>query len=91
MAKYIRKRDDPGYEEFVSAVRKRDKNTCQMPGCKSHRKLEVHHIVPYSKNTYLRTDPNNGILLCKTHHKEVTCNEYHYIKLFYKIIGSKNE
>lgn len=31
--------------------------------------LDAHHIAPRQINPYLRFDPKNGILLCKSHHK----------------------
>jgi 5-methylcytosine-specific restriction endonuclease McrA len=88
MAKW-RKRQDPGYDEFVKAVRKRDKNKCQMPGCKKRRKLQVHHILEYSKYVYLRTDPGNAILLCESCHKSIKGKEMYYSQLFNSIINAK--
>ena len=91
MAKYIRKRDDPGYEEACQHARKRDKNKCQMPGCKRKRKIEVHHILTYAKNPYLRVDPGNLICLCQVHHKEVTGKEHCYAVLFQKIVNDNTK
>lgn len=86
MAKYQRKRQDPGYEEACQIVRKRDKNTCQMPGCKRKRKIEVHHIQRYANNPYLRIEPMNMICLCKDHHKEITGKEEYFVMLFTDIV-----
>lgn len=36
--------------------------------CGSVKKLQVHHIVPFSKNPALELDPNNLITLCESHH-----------------------
>lgn len=88
MAKW-RKRQDPGYDEFIKAVRKRDKGKCQMPGCKKRRKLEVHHVLPYSVYSQLRVDPSNGITLCKDCHHSIKGKESYYAQLFTSIINAK--
>lgn len=79
-------RTDPGYIEFRNAVLKRDNRTCQMPYCGSRRGLIVHHIKPYSKG-HLRTDPNNGITLCRKCHKRTFGHEKRYAPLFLSIIN----
>lgn len=81
--------DDPVYKAWRAAVRRRDRSTCQMPGCKRKRRLQVHHIQKWSTNPSLRFDINNGITLCYDCHKDVTKNEHHYISLFLEIIGRK--
>lgn len=86
MSKY-KKRLDPDYQDFRRAVLKRDKYTCQMPYCGSKRKLIVHHIRPYAKATYLRTDPNNGITLCRKCHKKTFGKESRYAHIFLSIIN----
>ena len=88
-----RKRRDetPEYKEFVSAVLKRDKHTCQMPGCncRYRKKLEVHHIIRYADSVNLRHEVGNGITLCKKCHYEIRNKEKHFIEMFMRIINDK--
>lgn len=91
MAKYNRyknNRTDEGYEDFRKSVLKRDRYTCQMPGCgyRVRRFLQVHHIVPYSKNYALRTDPKNGVVLCFNCHKSIKNMEHTYAEMFHDIV-----
>ncbi len=81
--------NDPQYKEFRDAVRKRDKYKCQWPNCVECKpnKLQVHHIRPWTKYLYLRFNPDNGILICRLHHKLVTGNEDHFISLFTQIVA----
>ena len=84
---WSKKRSDPGLDAARFAAKRRDKYTCRFPGCQCRKRLQVHHITPYSKNPYLRCDPNNMITLCYTHHKLVTKKEVFYAPLFYSIIA----
>lgn len=77
---------DPDYKEFRAAVLKRDKHMCQMPYCESKRGLVVHHIKSYAKSPFLRTDPENGITLCRKCHKLTFGRESQYSHLFLSII-----
>lgn len=81
-------RDTPEYKEWTSAVRKRDKGRCQMPGCKRRGK-EVHHIQRWADAPLLRYEEDNGILLCKGCHYEIRNNEGHFVVLFMEIVASK--
>tara|TARA_R100000152_G_C6760549_1_gene184618 strand:- start:260 stop:526 length:267 start_codon:yes stop_codon:yes gene_type:complete len=83
--------DDDVYASVRMQVLKRDKFTCQMPGCKQKKRLEVHHIVPWSQAATLRHDKYNCITLCKEHHKEVTGKENIYADLFTNIVYSKRK
>lgn len=80
---------DPQYKAFRDAVRKRDKHKCQWPNCTEMKpsKLQVHHIRCWESNPYLRFNPDNGITLCKIHHKIVTGNEDNYLALFLQIVA----
>lgn len=90
------KRNNPratdAYDKFRKEVLKRDKRKCQMPGCDSTRRLQVHHIVKYANNGYGRLLVSNGITLCFNCHKnKVTGNESIYAPLFTKIVGENVE
>lgn len=86
-----KKREDPGYEEARQRVLKRDKHTCQMPGCKckNRRKLQVHHILEYSRFPSLRVMDSNLITLCIKCHKSIRGKERFYVQMFNSIVNSK--
>jgi len=48
------------------AIVHRDRNRCVIDGCDSRNRLQVHHIVPWSRGG--RTDPENLIAVCWYHH-----------------------
>jgi len=68
-----RTRKIPGWLRRL--VVERDANTCQHPGCANTRWLQVHHIVPWALGG--RTDLDNLILLCGTHHRFVHEHRWH--------------
>ncbi len=51
------------------ALRIRDRNSCQFPGCHQTRHLDAHHLTPWSKGG--TTDLDTMILLCRRHHVHV--------------------
>jgi 5-methylcytosine-specific restriction endonuclease McrA len=87
----MRKRnfDDPVYKDWRLSVYKRDKFTCQMPGCKSKRQIQAHHIRKWSTASALRYDLDNGITLCRQCHDSIRESEEYYEALFIDIIRSK--
>ncbi|MFC7755492.1 HNH endonuclease signature motif containing protein [Tsukamurella soli] len=50
----------------VIAMRDR---ACRAPGCGRTRHLNIHHVVPWSAGG--TTDPDNLILLCSQHHRQL--------------------
>lgn len=77
---------DPEYKKWRTAVRKRDNGVCKWPNCNSKKHIHVHHIMKWSEYPTLRYDINNGICLCRNHHKMINNNETSYIPLFASII-----
>jgi 5-methylcytosine-specific restriction endonuclease McrA len=77
---------DPVYKQWRASVYKRDGFCCQMPGCKSKKKVQAHHIRKWSSASALRFDIDNGITLCWNCHKIVTGKEQIYEKMFEEII-----
>jgi 5-methylcytosine-specific restriction endonuclease McrA len=47
----------------------RDGLTCQADGCPSQHRLQIHHLIPWSKGG--TTDPDNLITLCWYHHQVI--------------------
>lgn len=79
--------DDPAYEDFRKRVLKRDGRKCMMPGCKSNKKLQVHHIRKWSSASALRYELTNGITLCRNCHDGIKGKEHHYESLFMELIN----
>jgi predicted restriction endonuclease len=82
---------DPQYKKWRQEVYKRDKFTCQWPGCQSHKRLNAHHIKTWANFPGLRFVVNNGITLCYAHHKMIKNMESIYESVFLKIIKDKHD
>lgn len=82
-----RRPDSEEYRQWRKDILKRDKKICQMPGCKSRSRLQVHHIEKWSTASSLRFDLSNGITLCRNCHESIRGKECHYVSLFKTIIG----
>ena len=55
------------YSDWYNAVKARDDETCQYPGCHVEGEdMEAHHV--YGKTGALRLNVDNGIYLCHDHH-----------------------
>lgn len=80
---------EPAYVKWRKAVYSRDKFKCQFPQCNCKRKLNAHHILPWSKYPSLRYVITNGITLCKIHHALVRNKEMIYASLFTTIVKQK--
>lgn len=75
------------YKRWRSEVIKRDKHTCQMPGCDTNKgRIQVHHIQRWSDAPQLRYTVDNGISLCWNCHKKVTKKEAFFAPLFTLIV-----
>lgn len=82
----MRNYNDPLYKDWRKKIYARDKHICQWPGCNSKKSLQAHHILKWSQFPGLRYHLDNGITLCKDHHKIVTNNEESYIGFFNNLI-----
>lgn len=69
-------------------VYKRDKFKCRWPGCNSKGGLNAHHIKTWANYPGLRFEPNNGITLCRKHHKMIQGMEDIYEATFLKILAN---
>lgn len=79
------------YQKWKRHVKKRDGYKCQWALCSCKTKLQVHHILEWSKFPHLRYAVNNGITLCKQHHTMIKGNEPSYAALFTNIVIEKNK
>ena len=79
--------EDPAYKKWRKLVYTRDKFSCKWPGCNQTKKLNAHHIKSWAQYPGLRFEPNNGITLCKDHHKMITGMEEIYAGVFLKLVA----
>lgn len=67
-----KRRNIPGYFDFIDGVMKRDNYTCNI--CEKYSKwgagLNAHHLNSYDWDKKNRTNIDNGITLCKDCHKD---------------------
>jgi predicted restriction endonuclease len=87
----MRRQIDDTYKKWRKDVYERDDYTCQWPKCGCRKHLNAHHIKRWSDYPGLRFNINNGITLCKKHHKFISGNEEGYAPIFFRIVASKNE
>lgn len=80
---------DPAYSQWRASVRKRDRGTCQFPGCGSKRKVQVHHIKKWADFPSLRYAVSNGICLCRKCHEHIHGHEESYAPRFMRILAEK--
>jgi hypothetical protein len=66
---YRRIRKSPQFKSWRESVFGRDKWTCQKHGDVGG-KIHPHHILNFAQHPALRFDPNNGVTLCESAHKE---------------------
>lgn len=77
------------YTAFRRQVRARDNRTCQWTDCGVRKHIQVHHILPWKTHPWLRYDVDNGICLCKKHHKIVMGHELAYASFLSSLICLK--
>lgn len=83
--------NDPIYKKWIKDIFIRDDFKCQWPGCKFKSKLNAHHIFRWADFPGLRYHANNGITLCKIHHKQITGDEDSYTQFFSSLLINKNK
>ncbi|MEK6897613.1 MAG: hypothetical protein AABW93_03730 [Nanoarchaeota archaeon] len=81
-------RNDPEYQQWVKAVKKRDKK-CRLKDKNCYGYKVVHHIKPWRDYPELRYKLLNGIKLCQFHHPRKRVDEQRLIPIFMKLVGSK--
>lgn len=65
-------------KEVYEQVCERDKGLCRLKDKTCEGGLELHHIIYRSENKNLINEPNNCIMLCTKHHKEVHSNKKYW-------------
>ena len=81
-------RNDSAYHKWVSDVKKRDRNTCQMKGSDCSGYNTVHHVRPWIQYPEDRYKVINGITLCQFHHPRKRVDEQRLIPFFQGLVGS---
>ena len=89
--KNTRNWDDPAYVEWKRKVKTRDGKRCQWTDCKCKNGLQVHHILRWSDYPFLRFVVDNGITLCRKHHKFIQNKEDDYIAYFVAILAAQKQ
>ncbi len=79
------------YIVWRASVIKRDKRKCQFPGCKSRRRIQVHHILQWATTPGLRYEVSNGVALCSRCHGKIKGKELNYVGLFTEIVRQNSE
>jgi len=57
-------------------IKRRDGYVCQICGCRNHKILEIHHIIPKSQGG--NNDPDNLVTVCHKCHVKIHNNEIKY-------------
>jgi 5-methylcytosine-specific restriction endonuclease McrA len=86
---YEEQQYDLMFKEWRSAVFRRDKYKCQMPGCGDSRGIQAHHIRMRSVYPTMSFLVSNGITLCRKCHQSIRQTEENYVALFLSIVYSK--
>lgn len=76
----------PEYKRWRKDVKTRDSFQCQMPGCLSKKRIQVHHIKTWAKYPGLRFVVANGITLCRHCHDSIKGKEHDYEEFFIKLL-----
>lgn len=74
-------------KETYNKVLKRDKEKCRLLDCTCQGGLELHHIIYRSENKKLIDEPDNCIMLCTKHHKQVHSNKHYWQPKLKEIMG----
>jgi hypothetical protein len=78
------------YKEWKIAILARDGGKCRLcedEGTVNRKRLQIHHIIPYSIRPDLEFNTDNGIALCKKHHDLMRNKEDEWAEQLAKLIG----
>lgn len=75
---------------FVGRIRRlileRDGHRCRWPDCGSTDNLEINHVLPLEDGG--DTTVENGITLCRSHHRSIRGREHDFIEMFRELLSS---
>ena len=80
----------PAYKSWRKEVCDRDGFTCRIADNNCDGRLEVHHILSWSKFLELRYAINNGITLCHFHHPRKRVDEIKLSPYFQSLVMSNS-
>lgn len=83
------RRGDPLYFEWRRQVHSRDAWKCKINNNDCSGRIEVHHILGWTKYLELRYEVNNGITLCHNHHPRKRIEEKQLVPVFQSLVLSK--
>lgn len=78
------------YKEWKIAVLARDGGKCRLcekDGTVNRKKLQIHHIIPYSIRPDLEFNVDNGVAVCKMHHDLMRNREDKWAEQLAELIG----
>ncbi len=78
------------YKEWKIAVLARDGGKCRLcetDGNVNRKKLQIHHIIPYSIRPDLEFNVDNGVAVCKMHHDLMRNREDEWAEQLAELIG----
>ena len=84
----IKKLERQALDLWRKVVKKRAGGKCEAPGCKIIKRLNAHHIESFITNRALRTDPDNGLCACPSHHKFKWLSAHKSFCFMYEILTS---
>lgn len=77
----------PRYKRWRHEVKIRDNFKCRILNTDCNGRLEVHHILGWTKYPELRYEINNGITLCHFHHPRKREDEINLSPYFQKLVA----
>jgi hypothetical protein len=84
-------RRSSAYGNWRHQVKTRDNFKCKILNADCKGRIEVHHILSYTKHSELRYEINNGITLCKFHHPRKKTEEERLSPYFKELISQINQ
>jgi len=83
-------RRSSAYGAWRKGVKDRDNYKCRMETVECSGRIEVHHILGWTRYPELRYNINNGITLCHAHHPLKRAEEKRLIPFFQGLVSVSN-
>ena len=81
-------RNDSAYQQWVTKVKRRDKNKCRIKSESCSGYNIIHHILPWRLYIEERYNINNGITLCQFHHPRKRIDEQRMMLTFQGLVNA---